>query len=78
MTSRLSNGDDGLFEEKVMPLLLRAIRREEEAGVAMIVILTNVSDRLHSRVPIIVPFDLLHKMTAAVRSESQGRRIIPI
>ena len=79
MTSRLSNGEMMDFsKEKVMPLLLQAIRREEEAGVAMIVILcTTVSDRLHSRVPIIVPFDLLHKMTAAVRSDCRVGALFP-
>lgn len=79
MTSRLSNGEMMDFsKEKVMPLLLQAIRGEEEAGTAMIVILcTNAFDRLHCSVPIIVPFDLLHKLTAAVKSDCKVGALFP-
>ena len=68
MVSRLRNGEMCSFsKEKVMPLVQAAIDREGENGADAIVILcTNRFDPLTSKVPLLIPYNLIHSLTAVV------------
>ncbi len=79
MTSRLSDGSMANFsKEKGMPLLQKAIDKECDAGASLIVILcTNQFDRLECRVPVIVPFDLLHRMIPAIKGDCKVGALFP-
>lgn len=68
MVSRLRNGEMCTFsKEKVMPLVQAAIDRECQSGADAIVILcTNRFDPLKSTVPLIIPYTLIHSVTAAI------------
>lgn len=79
MTSRLSDGSMADFSrEKGMPLLQKAIDKECDAGTSLIVILcTNQFDRLECRVPVIVPFDLLHGMVPVIKGNCKVGALFP-
>lgn len=68
MVSRLRNGEMCSFSKaKVMPLVQMTIDRECGNGADAIVILcTNRFDPLSCRVPLIVPYTLIHSMTQAL------------
>lgn len=79
MTSRLSDGRMADFsKEKAMPLLQKAIDRECDAGASLIVILcTNQFDHLECRVPMIIPFDLLHRMVPVMKGNCKVGMLFP-
>lgn len=74
MVSRLSDGRMGSFSaEKMMPVLQDCIDRVCGEGADIVAILcTNRFTGLHCRVPLILPFDLLH---ASVQALNAGLRI---
>lgn len=79
MTSRIRGGEMMDFsKKKVMPLLQKAIDEECEKGASMIAILcTNAFDALHCRVPMLLPFDILHSITAAIQADCKVGALFP-
>lgn len=67
-----------LSKAKVMPLLQRAVDGECRDGADVIVLLcTNAFDRLHSRVPMIIPYQLLRGVVTAVQSDCKTGALFP-